>query len=200
MSGRRRLNGTFIGFCGAGGTGKTTTAKLLAPKIGHTFLPSAARSVFAKMSPRFGEQDQDRLTPAQRWGLQQSIQIAHMEQMANHFGEKMLCDRTQIDQYVYALQYCSETLNVVDIKWLHDLVERALQFYRIIFYFPLTDFPGHDDGMRTVQPARRLAFDCMLWGVLSNFQIQVTPVPVLCPEDRAHFIMAHLNPGRISSL
>jgi hypothetical protein len=139
------------------------------------------------------ETDQDKLEPYERWLLQRNIQVAHMTSMSDFFGQRMITDRTQLDQHAYALQYCSATLSAADLLWLRDLVERALQFYRMIFYFPLTTFPTNDDSMRTLREGERLAFDCILYGLISIFNVPVTVVPVLTPEERVEFIMACLT-------
>jgi hypothetical protein len=188
----RKLEGTFIGFCGAGGTGKTTTAKLLASQLHYGFLPSASRDVFKRMGYQ-QETDQDKLNPNERWLLQRNIQVAHMTSMSDYFGKPVVTDRTQLDQHAYALLYCSSTLSTSDLTWLHDLVERALQFYKKIFYFPLTDFPTNDDRMRTTRQGERLAFDCILYGLIRLFDVPITVVPVLGLEDRVEFIEACLH-------
>lgn len=188
----RKLEGTFIGFCGAGGTGKTTTATLLAKRIHHGFLPSASRDVFKNMGFQ-RETDQDKLSSLERWILQRNIQIAHITQMSDSFDRPMITDRTQLDQHAYALQYCSSALSAEDLKWLANLVDRALQFYKIIFYFPLHTFLSHDDGMRTSRLAERLTFDFILRGLLQYFEVPTTYVPIMSPEDRCKHIESHVK-------
>jgi hypothetical protein len=185
------LQGNNIGFCGAGGTGKTTTMKLLHQMIGpfgYNLLPSASRGVFKQ----YGVETEDQqltMTPQQRWALQRDIQLAHAHNMVERWQEKLLGDRTQLDQYVYALQYCGSHLSVKDMQWLDRLTIAALQNYGAIFYFPITNWPTLNDGMRTEAPGQRRAFDLMLRSCFEQFQVNVYTVPIASPIDRVAYIM-----------
>lgn len=191
----RKLEGTFIGFCGAGGTGKTATAELLAKQINYVFLPSSAREAFKELGYS-RETDQDRLGPTERWILQRNIQTIQLHKVSDFFDQLVVTDRTQVDQHAYALQYCSSTLQETDLQWLHSLVNRALQYYKHIFYFPLVTFPGHNDGMRTSRYAERLTFDLILRGLLERYEVPYTKVPIMDLKDRVEFIIAHLPPPK----
>jgi hypothetical protein len=185
----RALTGTFIGFCGAGGTGKTTTAEALLTELGDTWklLPSTSRDTFRQMGLN-REDDQDRLSPLDRWTLQRNIQIAHSEKVKPHRDQQMITDRTQLDQFAYALQYCNNILNLSDLKWLEDLTAKSLEFYAHIFYFPLTSFKDHSDGMRTHNLATRLSFDLLLKGLIGNLEVPITSVPIMTVHNRVQFI------------
>lgn len=189
---------SFVGFCGTGGTGKTTTAKYLLEHYltDHIFLPSAARGVFKSHGLEL-ESDQDHITPDFRWQLQKAIQVAHRQTQSLHRGSKVVADRTQIDQYCYALLNCHDTLLPDDLKWLEDLVRESLPLYHTIFYFPLVTYPPESGeaskDMRDPREGKRLAFDLLVKAALGKFGLPIIEVWPGDVKTRAEFIHTFLK-------
>jgi predicted ATPase len=190
---------SFIGFCGAGGTGKTTTAVNLAARRGIPMLASASRRVFQ----RFGverEDDQDYMTGEQRWALQHSIQEAHWRQQFQvaikyNGNVPIVCDRTQWDQFAYAMLQCADTMTEERYNWLRGLAIASTSFYTHIFYFPLVTF-GQDslaDGMRTQNWGMRNKFDMLLRSLLKEFNVKAVEVPVGSIDERVRFIASRVE-------
>jgi len=185
--------GTFIGFTGAGGTGKTTTAKALLeclPK--YSFLPSASREVFKRFKLE-KESDQDGMSEILRWKLQQEIQIAHRATQIENYNRLMICDRTQLDQYCYATIQCSKVLQPDDLEFLDTLLRDSLPQYRRIFYFPLHTYAPLDDGMRDDREGLRVHFDLLLRGLFEKYRVFPVTVPIGSVEKRCDFILRHIS-------
>jgi hypothetical protein len=186
-----KSNPKVIGFCGAGGVGKTTTALMLTTYLkpyGYGFLPSSSRSVFAAMGIS-SEADQHSLSDTKRWALQKNIQLAHNRKILESRGKNLICDRTQLDQFCYALQYCSTYLDESKINWLLDLTSDAMSRFDMIFYFPLCTWPDTDDGMRTPLPGPRVMFDFLLQGVLTDLGRSYYVVPATDTTSRCALIL-----------
>lgn len=192
---------TFIGFCGAGGTGKTTTAKLLlSPERSYLhgryeFLPSSSREVFKRFKVE-KEADQDAMPDYMKWALQKEIQVAHRQRQVDSAGKKLLSDRTQLDQYCYALIQCSRILNEADIDWLNMLLTDSLRQYVMIFYFPLHTFDKTDESIKDMRDPReglRLHFDTLLRGVMEKYKVFPIEVPVMTPDMRALWMTNQVN-------
>jgi len=189
----RKLHGTFIGFCGAGGVGKTSTALSLCEKLAdYEFLPSVSRAVFARRGVE-SEEAQLNMTPQERWELQRDIQMSHLNESLKLSGQKRIADRTQMDQFAYALQYCHEVLTARDLADLMDFVDAAISQYRLVFYFPLTTFPGQTDGMRTSSFGSRMLFDRTLRGIIEMFQVPTIEVPIMNIGSRCTFIIENMS-------
>lgn len=186
--------GNIVGFCGAGGTGKTTTAKAVVyelQRLGYPYelLPSASREVFKRHKVN-AEASQLDMPLDQRWRLQRDIQMAHWENYTQNFRNKLLVsDRTQLDQMSYAYLWCSPVLDEDNLALLDTLVQSSLLHYRAIFYFPLTEFDAHSDGMRTDSPGLRNHFDLLLRGILEAYDVGYIKVPIASVEARMHYIV-----------
>lgn len=183
----------IIGFCGAGGTGKTSTLDVFAHRNPQfKVIRSQSRATFAK----FGvakEEDQHQMSPYQRWELQKEIQSAHWDYMQQFIGSKAIAERTQFDQIAYALQYCYETIGTKEYQWLSELARKCLPSYGTIFYFPFVEFPGTDDGMRTSSFGKRLQYDLLLQGVLKDFKVHYVTMPEGTIQYRAEFVEAYIG-------
>jgi nicotinamide riboside kinase len=182
------LTGSFIAFCGAGGTGKTTTATKLAEIMPeYRLLTGVSRSVFkAKGVER--EADQHAMNDAQRWDLQKAIQEKYLSTYDELEGQPIISDRSHLDQTAYALQYCSTAMADDDLNWIEQAVLKSFKHIRKLFYFPLTTFAGQDDGMREQRNGPRVQFDTLLRGLLEKYDVPFHTVPVMSVEERAGFI------------
>ena len=183
----------IVAFCGAGGTGKTTTLNMFVERNPQfKVIRSQSRPTFEKFGV-LREDDQDRMAPQQKWELQKAIQEAHWEYMQQFVGQKAIAERTQLDQLTYALQYCYDVITVKEYEWLCKLARDSLPLYGTIFYFPLVEFPGTDDGMRTAKFGKRLQFDWLLQGIIRDFKAKTITVPTGSVQSRVEFVEFYLG-------
>ena len=185
----------FIGFCGAGGVGKTTTAKALSAATGLEMLPSASRKVFERMGVKT-EDEQNVLPPENVWELQRNIQEAHWTQQfttALKTKERVICDRTQWDQFTYALLQCSKTISHEDYGWLEGLALGSTAFYTHIILFPFRTYINHNDGMRTNSWGMRNTFQIILEALLLKYAVPHYRVRTETVEDRVQEIAKFCN-------
>lgn len=184
---------SIIAFCGAGGTGKTTTLNaFVEAHPDYNVIRSQSRATFVKHGV-LTEDDQDRLSMRQRWDLQKEIQVAHWLYMKPFIEMKSIAERTQFDQLAYALQYCYQVIGPREYIWLNELATAAKPYYQSLFYFPLVEYPGVDDGMRTSHFGKRLQYDLLLQGVLRDFKVNTITMPMGSVEERVAFLEIYLG-------
>jgi len=174
-----------VGFCGAGDTGKTTTAVLVADELGIPFLPSISRAVFADLG--LTEADQVDMSDEDRWGLQCKILSAKRKQDSMH--EPGVLDRTLLDHAAYCLYRCSGIISRDEYGRLIDEVGDNLRHhYDRVFYFPAGVYPPVDDGFRQGGLAYQTAIDCLIRGMLSRFDLPHVIVEPVLLDERVAFI------------
>lgn len=160
--------GGLIGFCGAGGTGKTTVANLLHQTKGVPLVPSSTRMVF-KMLNLETEADQEKLDSNGRKHLQTSIQQAYYDNLRAY--PKGVSDRTPLDHWCYMLFYCGNDLSQEEVEAYRQRTAVTLQRFAYVFYFPLVTYPTHSDGMRKDGYGYRKAYDYLMQSALSDFGV-----------------------------
>jgi hypothetical protein len=182
----------LIGFCGAGGTGKTTTAHLVCELTGLPFIQPSSRNVFKRMGVE-SESAQEQMTGKQRIELQRAIQDAYHQSVMTHY-QSGLSDRTPIDHFVYTLMYCGAWLDEYQTKEFKLLCTRSLMRFKHIFYFPLTTFSTIDDGMRQTAYGSRLQFDLLMRQMLNELGVSHSTVRIgLAARIRAQNIAAAIK-------
>jgi hypothetical protein len=194
----------LIGFCGTGGTGKTTTAKLVAEKLGHAdpvqsawkVSPSQARAVLQKWG--ITEAEQKALEPKDTLKLQMEIWQAKAdfdEQASGEKGVHYVCDRTPIDNWAYMLYRCGPAVTEEIYFRLTKRTAAAMLRYAAIYLFPLCTFPSSDDGVRDgaygVRKTISILMDAgveMMWqGPSCRISWNATP------DQRAIMVVNHLH-------
>lgn len=107
-----------IYFTGAGGTGKTTTAELLAPRIGYSLAPSVSRnSPFAINTPEHQEYAQNKT-------YEQTIEL-----------DEYVLDRTPFDVLGYDYGYGFGT-HERSMRFCRNFIKVLLAVKEPIVYFP----------------------------------------------------------------
>lgn len=175
-----------IGFCGAGGTGKSTTAKLLAQEIGMPLVPSPSRSCFKKHGVKT-EDDQNAMSPEQRYSLQydifHAIGILYMEHETGIF------DRTLLDNFNYLMHRCHDIVQKDTLDYMEQTTMLSLMDPNTkVFFFPLYDWKIESDGMRTQQVAPRVSADLVIRGFLDKHKIPYWHVGNITVEKRVEHI------------
>lgn len=185
-----------IGFVGAGGTGKTTVAKLLAECTGLPFIPSPSRGVFEKHGVKT-EDDQLRMSAQQRLDLQMDIFHAIDKQVFE--TEEGIFDRTHVDNYYMLLFRCHDIVGGNIVRHLGERAFEGLETFTHIWYAPI--YYGKewqiDDGMRTQSLAARRMMDFFIRGFLSSRR----PHFILddeSPEARVKTICLNMMMGEVA--
>lgn len=172
----------IMGFCGAGGTGKTTVANLLHKEKQIPLVPSSTRGVF-KMLGLESEAEQERLDGEGRKHLQKSIQDAYYRNLQGF--PKGVSDRSPIDHWCYMLYYCGDYMSEAEVAWYRDRTAEGLKRFQYIVYFPLVTYPTHEDGMRKSGYGYRVAYDYLVQAALRDFGVAHYTIRLnTTPEER----------------
>lgn len=176
-----------VGFCGVGGTGKTTTVGLLRD-LGLPYLASPARKIIAAAG--LTEKSFSTMTPEEMVRLQKLIFDAKLRQEVE--AESFITDRTLLDQVCYGLLRGREAWSESTLKMQEALLKENMQQYVALFYFPMEAFRKADDDFRDTSYAMVLAFDAMLRGFLGKLKLDYWSVPPGTAEERADFVREKL--------
>jgi predicted ATPase len=186
--------GKIIGFMGAGGVGKTTTAQALAERSDYKFAPSVSRACFEKHGVKT-EADQYAMSEDQKFALQQDIFKAKIVQdkELRESPFNWVCDRTPFDQLSYSYLRCMAKIDQALFGSMMQEAILASYYYQALFYFPLHTFPAHSDGMREDTFCPRWVLDTLIRRTSQELVHRIKEVPVMGVIDRAHFIMRTLK-------
>jgi hypothetical protein len=177
----------IIGFFGSHGTGKTTTAEIIAQKTGCNILTSKSRDV--------GE-----FWPINREAthVSQLLITAARANQALHFSRApglWLADRTPLDSLAYST-YQSDNVwgNTPDIylNESYNLVKNTMRNYTALFYFPVM-FNPEEDGIRDGDINYQDAIDYYIRDFADTLGIYYQTVPDGTAEERADAIIKLLG-------
>lgn len=184
--------GIRVGFTGAGGTGKTTTAKAVSEKMNAPLIKSASRAVYEERD--LTEAKCLALPDEEKFLLQFDIFDKKIDLDLNTFG--YVADRTLLDHWAYCLMYCSAFMDNLQFAKFEEKVRvHMLSTYSHIFYFPFGYwFPEKGDGVRQDSHAWQSAIDAIIVGYIQRWRLPVIEVPqVNGPEGRTDFVVRKVS-------
>lgn len=176
-----------VGFIGAGGTGKTTTMKLLSD-LGLEEVISVVRPTMSRLGET--EETMARKSPEERWFIQNEIFRARLtleERIRNK--RDIITDRTLLDHATYCFYYCANVIQDAAAENMNIAVRECLESYDQLFYFPVGLFKTKNDGFcRYESFAYQLTIDSIMRGFLRRLSLGQFNVPMGTPEERAAWV------------
>ncbi len=175
---------------GAGGTGKTTSAKFIADKLGLEHPQSASRMVYEDLA--LTEESVLAMVPEDQLILQTSI---FEQKVKNDQEYSYVTDRTVLDHYAYCLAYCGAHMPNDDFRRYEEMTRTLmLSTYNDIFYAPWGYWDAPDDGVRSSMDAWQSQIDAIIVGYIVRWALPVIEVPQALGEDyRNEFILKHVR-------
>jgi len=183
--------GVRIGFTGAGGTGKTTSAEYIAKELNLPTFKSASRLVYESKGLT-EEKVFNEFSNNQKLALQMEIFETKIK-LDNAFS--YVTDRTLLDHYAYCLAYCGGFMTNEQFQKFDEKVQIAMRStYTHIFYFPWGFWfnppdKGQGDRVRRDLMSWQSQIDSIILGHLNRWSIPAIVVPqTQGPEVRNKFI------------
>jgi hypothetical protein len=175
-----------IGFTGAHGTGKTTTAQRLVQILPQNWpmVPSTARLSQAAGFPinRDATPESQLFTMMARTSLEDKVE--------REYG-RVVSDRTPLDSLAYTKYQLDYMWKDRDLQFYYDMsYEHTLshmQKYDAVFYFPVLWSPV-DDGVRDPSVEYQLEHNRILVRLAIHQATQLIRVPDGTVDERAQFI------------
>ena len=197
----------WIGFCGPGGTGKTTLASVLATRHSLPFHTSPARSVFSRWKIT-SEADQAQLTQHQQQQFQAEIfsSRVEMEKGCDHTLPAIF-DRTLLDHLIYTILRCPSTYDDVFYRNTFSLTLNSLSRYEVIFYLsPRYGLWQNDsfrvEGVEGMEYAKRFedVFFDLLRNINANIAFFIFNVHNIISFKHSALLVRDLNPRQLFEL
>lgn len=154
--------GQRVGFIGAGGTGKTTTATFVSEITELPLVKSASRTVYEAMDLTEGKVAA--MTPAEQLQLQLTI-FDHKIELDQQYS--FIADRTILDHYAYCLAYCgSHMSNKTFLQFEEQVRTLMLSTYSQLFFFPWGYWEAKSDGIRQDLKGWQSLIDAIMVGYI----------------------------------
>lgn len=167
-----------IYMSGAHGTGKSSTAKIIADKTSYGLLPSASRE-----------------SPYEQGTFQhQDFVMDQVWKRCTTFDEVIL-ERTPFDVYSYTTAMNVQALAAKHEMKMDAFARNVKQQGNVLFYFPIT-FPLYRDGFRPDEIMQALVDSTMVYHI-KRTGIPCLTVPNGTPEERADFILKELADAKL---
>lgn len=177
-----------VGLVGAGGTGKSTLARLLAKGLNLTYRHSISREVFQERG--LIESDQLNMTLDQLLELQTAILRKKAHQDKYH-GRDSVFDRTPVDHLAYLLfRSCSIVPNET-AEELELLVDSWMKDYDYVIFTPTYSwtFKAESDGFRQEGRAYRVLINSLIKGLLNHLNVPYIIAPDTDPNTCSEAIL-----------
>jgi len=164
--------GIRVGCVGAGGTGKTTTAKEVEKQLKIPFNKSASRIVYEEMN--LTEAKCAKLPDEEKYQLQFKIFEKKIE-LDKAFT--YVSDRTLLDHWAYCLMYCGAFIPDDNYFTFEETVRTHMKTtYSHIFYFPFGYWFENGDGVRQDHQSWQSAIDAIIVGYIHRWNLSVFEV------------------------
>ena len=175
---------------GAGGTGKTTDAVVLAEKFEAPLMKSTSRQVYEQL--KITEDDVLKMSNEEKWKLQENI--FSMKMLNDDQSSEFIADRTILDHWAYCLMYCGAFIpDNKFIEYESNVRKHMKGAYTHLFYYPWgywTPTKEEQDGVRQTAMGWQSAIDAIITGYCVRWNLPVVEVPQLKgPEYRQTFII-----------
>jgi hypothetical protein len=165
--------GLRVGFCGAGGTGKTTTAQFIAKELELPILESTSRTIYK--AEKLTESIVANMGDESKLELQRKIFKAKVK---NDTKYSYVADRTLLDHWCYCLAYCGEFMPDELFEKMEEQVRIHMKaVYSHIFYFPWGYWQPESDGVRSELMAWQSQIDAIMVGYIVRWNIPIIEVP-----------------------
>jgi hypothetical protein len=175
-----------IGIVGSAGTGKSTTARVLAEELGLPFL--SAKEITDPILQRDGYDFSSGMQIERFLGLgdrQREILYGTINQQLNQ--ENFVTDRTFIDLAAYAI--CEQNdVNQDIVAEIHDHCRDKSKVYTHLFVCPWKEGPLGNNGRRTLNPWYQFMIHCLDIGVLQRWNLGYTVLGTEGVENRVREI------------
>ena len=171
-----------IEFTGTGGTGKTTTALLVAEALGFEMLPSVSRGVYEERG--FTEANLPDKSEEEQHELQTAIFEAHMKQLDKYKDQSYVADRSLICRLAYLLLNDGAMIENPELVFMCEAVKLAARRVDLMVYFPIAHWDIKDDGFRLNSLSATVALDALTVGILHNMKISAIEAFRGTVEDR----------------
>ena len=158
-----------IEFTGTGGTGKTTTALMVAEALGLEILPSVARGVYEERG--WTEAELPDKTPEERHSLQCAIFEAHLKQLDKFKDHSYVADRSLICRLAYSLLNDGPMIGNPDLAFMVEATRLCSRNVDLTVYFPMPHWDIKDDHFRLNSLAASVALDALTVGLLQTYGI-----------------------------
>jgi len=167
-------HGLRLGFTGAGGTGKTTTAEHIQEALNIPFSKSASRIVYEARN--LTEEKCYALSDKEKYELQ--FEIFNTKEILDKGQFAFVADRTLLDHWAYCLMYCGAFIpNDKYAEFEVRVREHMLTAYSHIFYFPFGYWFEKGDGVRQDHHSWQSAIDAIILGYIQRWDLPVMEVP-----------------------
>lgn len=185
-------NGYRVAFCGAGGTGKTTSVQHLVESVKLPTFESASRQVYK--AEGLTEDKVLAMTGAEKLELQTRIFAKKVELDYNH---EYVTDRTLLDHFAYCLAYCAPYMDNATFNRYEAMTRTHMRgAYTHVFYFPWGSWTPPSDGVRQDLQSWQSQIDAIILGYLVRWDIPAFPVPQDGNADgRSNFIITKVFGG-----
>jgi len=183
-----------VGFVGASGSGKSTTAEAIFKRYNVGLIKEVARIVFEEFSEKYGFRDLVELRNSDKYiNFQKRIlceQIGLEREAVREF-DVVLCDRTVYDIYMYAYLY-SKPRDFESFLSYYNYRMKTFEEYDKIFFFEYLKGVDVDDGFRTPDVKYRDTQEIILKKILENLGINYTYIPQKPLEVRIGEVVKHI--------
>lgn len=178
-----------IGLIGAAGLGKSSVATAVAKEKNLMFLKSKdiTRPILKRDGYTYGRDECVELFLSKR---ERELELVDERKYAESLlSGGFITDRTTLECFCYALLNIHNYSNA-ESRMIETLCKENMSNYTHLFYFPQKDGWLEENGLRTTSVYFQWKIDMLIWGVLSDWNIEYKTIPKNC--DAISFIKQNI--------